>query len=94
MRLSWTETARNDLHLIYDYIADNSVYYAEKFVDELLERVELLITFPTMGRIVPEIDCENTREVFHHSYRIMYHLADEMIYITQITHMAQDYKPM
>jgi addiction module RelE/StbE family toxin len=92
-QLSWTETAKNDLQQIYNYIAENSVFYADKVVDELFERVQMIETFPEMGRIVPEINCKNTREVFHYSYRVMYHVSEEHIYITQITHMAQDFKP-
>jgi len=92
-QLLWTETAKNDLQQIYDYIAENSIFYADKFTDELFERVETIESFPKIGRVVPEINCENTREIFHHSYRIMYHLSEKYIYITQITHMAQDFKP-
>jgi len=93
VQLLWTETARNDLQQIYDYIAENSVFYADKFVDELFERVEILEVFPDIGRIVPELGSQDIREIFHHSYRIMYCVSEKHIYITQITHMAQDFKP-
>ena len=90
--LLWTETARRDLQQIYDYIAEDSVYYADKFVDELFGKVENLKLFVSVGRVVPEIQREDTREIFHHSYRIMYKIDDEVIYVTQITHMAQDFQ--
>ena len=90
--LLWTETAKRDLQLIYDYIANDSIFYADKFVDELFEKAENLKSFSGVGRVVPEIQNEKIREIFHHSYRIMYKISEETIYVTQITHMAQSFK--
>lgn len=89
--LLWTETAKRDLQQIYNYIRTDSVYYANRFVDGLIEKAETVNIFPGSGRVVPEIGKENIREVFYHSYRIMYEIANEYIYITQISHMAQDF---
>jgi hypothetical protein len=41
---------------------------------------------------VLEIAKEDVREIFHHSYRVMYQIVDDFIYVTQITHMAQNFK--
>ncbi|MCL2199994.1 MAG: type II toxin-antitoxin system RelE/ParE family toxin [Defluviitaleaceae bacterium] len=90
--LLWTETAKKDLQCIYDYIAKDSVYYADKFADELFERVEILKIFPNTGRVIPELKLNDMREVFLHSYRIMYQVKEDAIYVTQLTHMARDFK--
>lgn len=91
-KLLWSETAKKDLLRIYNYIAEDSVYYANKFVDELIDKADNLKSFPNIGRIVPEIGMGSIREIFYHSYRMMYRITDDYIYITQISHMAQDYK--
>ena len=52
----WTETAKRDLQLIYDYIANDSIFYADKFVDDLFEKAEHIKLFPGVGRVVPEQD--------------------------------------
>ena len=93
MTVKWTQTARDDLKAIWDYISRDSVFYADKFTDELLTATDVLEVFPEIGRIVPEIGDSNTREILYGSYRIMYLLSGEFVYITQIIHGARDFSP-
>ena len=93
MTVQWTETARADLQGIWDYISRDSVYYANKYTDELLSATDILKDFPGMGRVIPEIGDPNSREIIHGSYRIMYLIEDVNIYITQITHGARNFVP-
>jgi len=93
MTVNWTHTAKADLQSIWDYIARDSVFYADKFIDELLLSADILVDFPEVGRIIPEINDPNSREIIHGSYRIMYNIRDEGVYVTQITHGARDFKP-
>ena len=93
MTVKWTKTASDDLQSIWDYIARDSVFYADKFIDELLSSADILEDFPEIGRVVPEICDPNTREIIHGSYRIMYLIRGETAFITQVTHGARDFKP-
>ena len=93
MTIRWTQTAKDDLQSIWDFIARDSVYYADKFIDELLSKPDILETFPKIGKKIPEINDPNSREITHGSYRIMYVIRDEYIYITQVTHMARNFNP-
>ena len=93
MTVKWTQTARDDLQSIWDYIARDSFFYADKFVDELLNATDVLEDFPEIGRIIPEIGDPRSREIIHGSYRIMYLIGDDTVSITQITHGARDFKP-
>ena len=52
----WTLPAKRDLKDIFDYIARDSVYYAMRVIDTLVERTEKLPDLPQTGRVVPEID--------------------------------------
>ena len=61
-----------------------------KFV---IEHVENLSTFPMMGRVYPDLDDENTREIFFKKYRILYRIKESMIEIITIFHGSRDYKP-
>ncbi len=69
--VKWSRPARMDLKQIHDYIAKDSRYYAKKVVQTIVEKTEQLMVFPEIGRIVPEIDDPNTREVFVYSYRLI-----------------------
>ena len=47
----WTENAKEDLELIYDYLVRKwSERIAEKFLVKVLARLELIETFPFSGR--------------------------------------------
>lgn len=88
----YTKTARDDLQSIFDYIARDSLFYAEIFVDRLMSAASRLEAHPQSGRIVPEIGDPSVREVIYKSYRIMYKIDGDNVFITQISHCAQDFK--
>jgi len=93
VKLIWTDTAINDLGDIADYIAESSEKYARITVKKLFERTEILKTFPKAGRIVPEKNEENVRELIEGNYRIIYEIASEyQINILSIHHSARDIK--
>ena len=55
MRIAWSHVAEADLDDLYDYIARDVPYYAEQFVDRLIEAVSALQDHPRLGRRVPEV---------------------------------------
>ena len=76
-----------DLESIGDYIALDSARYAAEFIDSLLNHLHILYDFPKAGRIVPEFDQEDTRELIYGHYRIVYWLRnDELITIIRVIH--------
>jgi toxin ParE1/3/4 len=72
VEIIWTPFALEDLQSIYDYIAKDSPYYANRFIDKLVDRVDMLIDHPEAGRIVPEFENELIRELIEGSYRVIY----------------------
>jgi len=73
----WTKTALSDLEEIGDYIAKDSVRYAELTVSKLFESPNILEKNPRAGKVVPELNNESIRQLVRGSYRIIYHLVDE-----------------
>jgi len=92
MVIIWTDPAIEDLHNIFSYIALESRFYAQKVVDEIIEKAESVIPFPEKGRMVPELQDENVREVFVYSYRIVYELVADTVQIDAIIHGRQDFE--
>jgi len=84
------ESAWDDLDLITDYIAKDSVRYAQEFSDRIFERIEGLKDFPLMGRVVPEYQNVELRELVMGRYRIVYRIfsADEIV-VLRIVHGAK-----
>jgi len=88
--LSWSETSKNDLKNIYDYISRDSEFYAKTFVQKIQEEVNTLKTHKKLGRIIPEYNLEELRELIFQNYRIIYKLEDTKIFIVTIFHSARD----
>ncbi|NJD06123.1 MAG: type II toxin-antitoxin system RelE/ParE family toxin [Methylococcaceae bacterium] len=94
MVIVWSKPAREDLRLIHQYIAHDSKRYASRVVQDITEKVEVLRELPKLGRRVPEIGEENVREIALYSYRILYELIGETIYIHGVIHRRRDFKPV
>jgi toxin ParE1/3/4 len=87
----WAGPAKTDLKAIHDFIASDSKYYAKKVIQDIIDRTNIIETYPMIGRKVPEIDDENVREIFAYSYRILYEIKSEKIYIIGIIHGRRDF---
>ncbi len=89
MKVYWTDTAVKHLSAIYAYIAQNSPQYAARVVDRLTRRSEQIANFPLSGRIVPEFETEQIREVIEGSYRIIYYIKPDQIDVLAVIHGSQ-----
>ena len=87
----WAEPAKTDLRIIHDFITSDSKYYAKKVVRDIVEKTSILEKYPRSGRKVPEIDDENIREIFIYSYRILYEIKSDIVYIIGIIHGKRDF---
>ena len=89
--VKWSRPARMGLKQIHDYIAKDSRYYAKKVVQTIVEKTEELMVFPEIGRIVPEIDDPNIRELFVYSYRLIYEISSDGIEILAVIHGRRNF---
>jgi len=90
-RIAWTEPAVTDLNGIHDYISRDSEVYADAVLFEIFTAVDQLAHYAQSGRIIPETDEENTREILVGNYRIMYELRGETIRILTVLHGARQF---
>lgn len=84
------QDAKEDLKQIREYISRDSIYYADKTVNEIINKTEYLLMFPYIGRKIPEYNNENFRELIYKSYRILYRVNSN-IYILKIFHHSRDF---
>ena len=91
MKLVWSEPALADIESIRDYIRRDSEFYAGRFINRIIEAVESLVELPARGRLVPEADDPNTRELLFQNYRIMYRLESTRIIVLAVVHAARDW---
>ena len=85
--------ARDDLKSIHDYIARDSKRYATRVTQDIRDKAKTLTEFPLLGKSVPEIGEENLREFHLYSYRILYEVTPDIIYIHGVIHMRRNFKP-
>lgn len=81
--------AREDMRQIEEYISKDSVYYANKTIEGIVEKTKYLSMFPYMGRKIPEFNNTNFRELIYKSYRILYRVNSN-VYILKIFHHSRD----
>jgi len=86
----WTLAAAGDLEEIADFIRRDSAAYAASFVREALDAVRSLRRFAERGRLVPEIGDEFIREIFVHSYRLIYCVEKRTVFVLAFVHGARD----
>jgi toxin ParE1/3/4 len=77
VKIIWTETAIQDIQDIAEYIAKDSVRYAEITALELFEAVDILEKHPKAGVKVPEFNEEAIRQLIRGNYRIVYIIIDD-----------------
>lgn len=87
-----TDEAIEDVSDICNYIQRDSMYYALKTKNGIEERISNLIIFPFMGRRLVDSenhDIFNLREIFYKSYRIIYGIKSDIIYVRRVLHSAR-----
>ena len=85
-RLIWSPEAIEDIAAIASYIERDSLWYAKVVASKLVETAETTLTYPEVGRMVPEIGDESIRERFVYSYRIIYRVEAEKILLVAVIH--------
>jgi toxin ParE1/3/4 len=88
-QINWTKKSIKDLRAINDYISLDSTFYAARFISKLIRRVDQLVEFPESGRMVPEKNVNEIRELIEGNYRIFYRLQKEKITILRIHNAAR-----
>ena len=91
VQINWTFQSKNDLKDIFDYISKDSRLYAKRQVLKIRERTNVLKSQNFSGRMVPEFQNENIREIFEGNYRIIYRVVNEnRIDIVTVHHSSRD----
>ena len=90
VKVKWTDFAIENLIAIGDYIEKDSHFYAQRMVNSLFNSVDILEQHPLAGRVVPEFNNRNIRELICGSYRIVYKLITKIdINIITVHHSAK-----
>ncbi|WP_165903610.1 type II toxin-antitoxin system RelE/ParE family toxin [Hymenobacter gummosus] len=73
-QIIWATPALEALHSIREFVAQSSPVYADRLIDKLIARVDMLRQFPQAGRVVKEFGSGRYRELPESGYRIVYRI--------------------
>ena len=72
------------------YIARDSIEAAQRLLTNVLGAAASLVTLGERGRIVPELEDPNIRELIVGSRRLIYSVAEENVTMLALIHGARD----
>lgn len=93
MHIRYTQLAILDLDSIASHIAKDSMQRANKYIDKIQKKIELISEFPQMG-----LDCKNRnidqdcKIYIFEDYLIFYIVESECINIKRVLHGSMDYE--
>jgi addiction module RelE/StbE family toxin len=90
-KIVWTLRARDDLREIATFIAHDNPPAALKLGELIFARVDTLEQFPELGRVVPERNQPNLRELVVKNYRVVYRFRSQakLVEILRVWHGAR-----
>lgn len=88
MKIITEKHAQQELIQIKWYIAQDSEFYANRTVNEINKRIDNLLLFPEMGKVINEK--RDIRQIIYKSYKILYKFNSENIYILHRIHHSRD----
>ena len=89
MKVYWTDEALTHLDGIFRHIEEDSPVYARRMVDKITRRSQQIGGFPQSGRMVPEYQDTDIREVIEPPYRIVYRVTPNRVDVLAVFHGAQ-----
>jgi toxin ParE1/3/4 len=80
----WTDQAVEDLWAIREFISRDSPQYGRLVAERIYDATARLEDFPRSGRIVPELNRTDLREVILGEYRIVYLLSPGAVVLVTV----------
>jgi len=89
VKIIWSPLSLERTAEIAEYISLDNPSAAERWVENIFNRVNVLQSSPKAGRKVPEIEREEIRELLYGNYRIIYRVEKSKISILTLRHGKQ-----
>ena len=89
MKIIWSPLSIERLTEISLYVAEDNPTASIKLVDSIYNLVDRLEEFPNSGRIVPEFNNQDIREIVYNNYRIIYRIGQKEVIVLTIRNYKQ-----
>jgi Plasmid stabilisation system protein. len=74
-----------------EYIAEDSERYADLTIARIFAAVERQLQFPHSGRIVPERNQPDIREIIVGRFRVVYRVRDPLIEVATVFRASREF---
>lgn len=88
-KVNWSLEAIEDLDQIHRYFPRYSRIAADCLASRVFASVTRLEDFPLYGRIVPEFDVTDLREIIIGEFRVIYQLQSDDVHVIAVRHGAR-----
>ena len=88
--IRWTEEAVNWLRNIYDYISEENSIAAQKVIEGIYEKTEVLEIFPEIGHTYRNEPDGEIRILLYGHYRIAYLIKQDAVEILGVFHGSME----
>ena len=90
MKVVWSNQAKEQLEAIFNFASRTSELYAQRLINRLVARADLLGDFPEMGRFNTKLRDLEVRELTEAPYRILYRIERGAVEIIAVAHGSRD----
>ena len=87
-KIRWTEESSKWLEKIHEYISKNNTVAAQKVIEGIYEKAQILMTFPKIGYKYREEPEGEIRILVYGHYRIAYLIKKDIVEILGVFHGA------
>ena len=93
MKVRFLISAKQDMQSIKAYIAKDSPQAARRLMKKSRKSTDRLEEFPRSGRVIPELQNSDLREILVDRYRIMYQVDDTNVNVFAVYESRRQYPP-
>jgi toxin ParE1/3/4 len=86
----WTPRARADLKAIYEHIAKDAPLNAKTVTQAIVLKTQKVLQIPLVGKKVAEVADDNLREISLYSWRILYYIQHDKVYVLTLVHKRRN----
>jgi len=91
-KFHWSELSFDRITEIGNYIALNAPLAADKWINSILSKEEIILANPNIGRIVPEFSNKLKRELIVGEYRLIYEITGKTITVMTVMNCKEQIK--
>jgi toxin ParE1/3/4 len=88
VQIRWSRRIIAEIHEAREYLYTYSPRSAERLTDAIFSKAPLLESQPLLGRMVPEAERPDVRELFYQKYRLIYRVVSEAEILMLTLHPA------